>query len=233
MLGIILPRITLISRPMEDAKALERALLSMNPSTKIILAPALAIVPVAYDLQNDVFDAIILTSKHAVPAAAKITSMAPVLCVGDTTAQMARSFGLRAVSAAGNAKDLVELVQASGALRVLYLRGAHVQADMEFELSLAGIETKSVVVYRQDACEFSYEVQQSLLAAVDLLVPVYSARSARIVSRNLNGFAGQITLVAISKAAANGWSGPKPHHIAYAESPNFEAMVAAIASQLA
>jgi len=233
MLGIILPRITLISRPMEDAKALKRALLLMNPSTKIILAPALAIVPVAYELKTDVFDAIILTSKHAVPAAAKITAMAPVLCVGDRTAQTARSLGLRAVSAAGNAKDLIELVQASGASKVLYLRGAHVQADMESELSLAGIETKSVIVYRQDPCEFSHDVQQSLLAATELLVPVYSARSARIVSQNLSGFAGQITLVAISKAAANGWSGPVLHHIVYAKSPNFEAMVAAIASQLA
>ncbi|WP_215943277.1 uroporphyrinogen-III synthase [Pacificibacter marinus] len=233
MLGIILPRITLISRPMEDAKALKRALLLMNPSIKIILAPALEIVPIAYDLKTDVFDAIILTSKHAVPAAAKITSMTPILCVGDTTAQTARTFGLRAVSAAGNAKDLIELVQASGATKVLYLRGAHVQADMEFELSLAGIETKSVVVYRQDSCEFSHEIQQSLLAATDLLVPVYSARSARIVSENLNGFAGDITLIAISETAANGWSGPVPHHTVYAKSPNFEAMVAAIASQLA
>jgi uroporphyrinogen-III synthase len=233
MLGIILPTTVLISRPMEDAIALKRAILSMKPSTQIVLAPALAIVPVAYDLQTDVFDAIILTSKHAALAAARITSMAPALCVGDTTAQMARSLGLRAVSAAGNAKDLIELVHANGVSRVLYLRGAHVQTDIGFELSLAGIETKSVIVYRQDPCDFSQEVQQSLLTATDLLVPVYSARSARIVSSNLRGFAGKVTLVAISETAANGWIGPKPHHVFYANAPNSEAMMLAIASQLA
>ncbi|MEM5477958.1 uroporphyrinogen-III synthase [Pacificibacter sp. AS14] len=218
---------------MDDAKALKKAVLSINPSAQSVLAPALAIVPVAHAPQTEVFDAIILTSKHAAYSAATMAPMTPVLCVGDATAQVARATGLKAVSAAGNAKDLIKLVQASGVSRVLYLRGAHVQADMEFELNMAGIDSKSLVVYRQEPCQFSLEVQQSLLTATDLLVPVYSARSARIVSENLRGFVGKITLVAISQVAANGWSGSKPDHIAYAKAPNSEAMLAAIASQLA
>jgi uroporphyrinogen-III synthase len=233
MLGIILSTTVLISRPMKDAEALKQAVLSINPQTQIVLAPALSIVPVEYVALSDVFDAIILTSKHALHAAAKIIPRVPVLCVGDTTAQMARALGLEAVSAAGNAKDLIALVQASGVLRVLYLRGAHVQTDMELDLNLAGIETKSLVVYRQNPCDFSPEVQQSLLAITDLVVPVYSARSAHVLSKNLTGFVGKISLVAISQAAASGWSGPKLHHISYAEAPNSEAMMDAIASQLA
>jgi uroporphyrinogen-III synthase len=228
-----LPTTLLISRPKDDAEALKRAVLAQNSAVHVILAPAIEITPVPYDAKFDGFDAIILTSKHATAAAAKIAPGTTVLCVGDSTAQTARSLGLNAVSAGGTSKDLMALAQGKGFGCVLYLRGKHVHEDLELELNLIGLKTKSRVVYRQDPCKLSDEVIQDLARATTLLVPVYSTRSARILSENLDEYDGAITLVAISKSAADGWVGPKIHQTIYAKAPNSKAMMAAIASQLA
>lgn len=232
MLGFILSTTVLISRPKKDAEVLRRAILSRYSSTQIVLAPAIVIASVAYKAQSEICDAIILTSKHAVQAAVDIGPDTLILCVGDTTADAARKSGLNAVSAGGTSKDLIALVKKLNLSKVLYLRGLHVHADISFELISAGIETKSVVVYEQTACIFPSEIAHKIAKATDLLVPVYSTRSANIVSKNLEGFDGAIILVAISKAAAEGWSGPKPHKTIYADAPNSEAMLTAIASQL-
>lgn len=228
-----MPTTVLISRPKGDADTLKQAILSIDRSVQVVLAPAIEIVPVTYDAHNEAFDALLLTSKHAASAAAIIAPDLPTLCVGDATALAASALGLNAVSAMGTAQDLIALVQKSAVSKVLYLRGAHVHMDLENTLNSAGIETKSLIVYQQHACAFLPQVHRDISKMKSLLVPVYSARSAQIVSKNLDGFKGQVTLVAISKAAAMGWFGAAPHHISYAEAPNSEAMLAAIASQLA
>lgn len=233
MLGFILPTTVLISRPMTDAEALKQAVLSMDSEAQVVLAPAIEIVPMAYDVLDERFDALILTSKHAAAAAAAIAPDARVFCVGDTTAQAAVDLGLKTTSAAGNAQTLIDLVRKSEVSKALYLRGAHVHTDLETELNSAGIETKSTIVYRQSDCVFSPQILHDIAQAPTLLVPVYSARSAKIVSQNLAGFAGQITLVAISEHAVTGWSGPEPHYVVTANAPNSAAMLEAIESQLA
>lgn len=228
-----MPTTLLISRPKNDAEALKRAVLEHNGEVRVILAPAIEITPVPYDVKFDGFDAIILTSKHAVAAAAKIATGTTVLCVGDTTAQTARRLGLNAVSAGGTSKDLIALAQDAGFRRVLYLRGKHVHEDLELQLNLKGLSVRSAIVYKQDPCGFSDDAVQGLAHAPTLLVPVYSARSAKILSKNLGAYGGAITLVAISEAAADGWVGPKVQQTIYAKAPNSKAMFAAIASQLA
>lgn len=232
MLGTILPTTVLISRPFEDANAVKRAVLAQFPSVDVIVAPALKIKNVPFEAPEGDFDALVLTSKHAVEAAARIAPNATALCVGDATAKSARAHGLKAISAQGAAQDLFELARDSDVTKLLYLHGAHVHTDLAGALTNAGLEAKSRVVYRQDACAFSAEVRDRVAKLKSLVVPVYSARSAQIVSENLNGFGGQIVLVAISDAAQQGWSGPDPKTTIIAQAPNSKAMLTAIASQL-
>lgn len=232
MLGFILPPTVLISRPKDDAERLKKAILSTYPAAQIIMAPAISIISVPFERPSTIFDAVVMTSKHAIHAAVNIAPQTPAICVGDATARAARAAGLTALSAKGTAQDLLDLVRKSNVSKVLYLRGQYVQKNLESELNLAGIETESRIVYQQNANEFSAQALQDLSASPALLVPIYSARSALIVSQNLIDFKGEITVVAISKPAAQGWSGLKMDKIVYADAPNSRAMLVAIASQL-
>jgi uroporphyrinogen-III synthase len=229
MLGFSLPTTVLISRPKNDAEVLRRALLAQNKDAHVIVAPVIEITSVPFKAHKDHFDAYILTSKHGVPAAVKF---AVALCVGDATAEAATQAGLQAISARGTSRELVTLAQQSGFSKLLYLRGEHIHGDLEKDLNLAGLDVESSIVYRQEACAFSPEVQYELAQLKMICVPVYSARSARIISQNLRSFEGEIIVVAISKVAASGWSGSNPDRIILAQAPNSEAMMAAIASQM-
>lgn len=232
MLRFSLPTTVLISRPKNDAEVLRRALLAQNKGAHVIVAPAITITFVPFKAHKDHFDAYILTSKHGVPAAVKSAVADVALCVGDATAEAATQVGLQAISAGGTSRDLVTLAQQSGFSKLLYLRGEHIHGDLEKDLNLAGLEVESSIVYRQEACAFSPEVQYELAQLKMICVPVYSARSARIISQNLRSFEGEIIVVAISKVAASGWFGSNPHRIILAQAPNSEAMMAAIASQM-
>lgn len=232
MLGFNLPITVLISRPKNDAEALKRALEACNLGADIIVAPVIRIVPVPFVTYEGQFDAFILTSKHGVHAAVKSAACGVALCVGDATAKAARLAGLEAISAGGTSRDLMSLAQAAGFSKLLYLRGEHVHGNLEDDLNLVGLETKSKVVYRQEACDFSPQIIKDITKVRKICIPIYSARSAQILSRNLCDFEGEIIIIAISKMAAMGWSGPKPHKLVLADVPNSKAMMKAIASQL-
>lgn len=222
----------LISRPKEDAEELAADLRRDFPDLAIVVAPAISIVSVPFDLGAQKIDAVLLTSKHAVGAAVRYFPDAIALCVGEATAKAAQHAGLRAQAASGTAAGLVEYVLGLGFKRVAYLHGEHTVGDVDEKLISAGIETLSAVVYHQLEQNLDAATIRTLEAATSLVVPVYSPRSARIVSNQLQACSSRIKLVAISEQAARAWEGQTPAEVEVSTVPTAKAMYAAIASQL-
>lgn len=226
-----------ITRPLEDAQILAQTIRIAAAHAQCIIAPAMKIVPTLHEGTDALpptssFDLLLLTSRHAVAVAAAAYPQAKAICVGGSTTHYARNAGLKAVSADGTAADVIACVQKACAQRCLHLHGQHTRGDIAANLNAAGIQTATQVVYRQDDCKLSLDTQAQLHAAHELLVPVYSPRSAQISSRFLAGFTRSITLIAISEETGDAWSGPKPVKIVHAKRPNAQAMLEAIVPQV-
>ncbi|GAA3858773.1 uroporphyrinogen-III synthase [Celeribacter arenosi] len=203
------------------------------PNLDVIVAPAMKIVTLSGDFPEHGYEATLLTSRSAVAAARQHFPDIAAYCVGDATAQEARDAGLSAVSAAGAAPDLIGLILKDGLKKVVHLRGAHSRGEIAQKLTSAGVQTDSIVVYDQVERAWKDKEIERIENTHRLIVPVFSPRSSALIGSRLASYRGKITLIAISKAARDEWSGPKPKHIEIAEKPDAPAMKAAIASQLA
>ena len=148
----------LVTRPRAEAERTGAELRARGH--EVLMAPVLTIEPVT-DATFDptFFDGIVMTSGNAARALAMHPSLQrclalPVVAVGAQTAQAARDAGFSAVSADGDAIDLLALIQdrwAAG-VRLLYLAGSDRSRDLA-DLAPAGIHVETVVVYSAEAAD--------------------------------------------------------------------------------
>ena len=102
----------LVTRAREDAERTARRL--AEEGHEAVLAPVLVIAPTGAPPPRAAWDALLLTSAHAVPALAALDRGRPVFAVRARTAAAARAAGFRAVrSADGDARALARLVAAA------------------------------------------------------------------------------------------------------------------------
>ncbi|WP_159075303.1 uroporphyrinogen-III synthase [Celeribacter baekdonensis] len=228
----ILPQTVLITRPQDDATRLAQDLRALVPGAAVLTAPVLEIVPCVPSVTTQRYDAVILTSRHAAQAAMEMFPKLTAYCVGDATAQAAQSIGLMAVSVAGSADDLIAYLAEKPLCRAIHLHGKHTRGDVAGRLTAGGLETDDAVVYDQQARTWTSEEQNSVAQAQSLVVPLYSPRSAQILSKRLEIYCGRLTLVAMSQACLDAWSGPAPICSIVAQHPDGATMKHAIASQL-
>lgn len=162
------------------------------------------------------FAAVVLTSETGVEAARRISATGVPLpkrafCVGDHTAAAARDAGFAASSAAGDASDLVaHIVSAAPQGRLLLLRAQDSAGDLQNRLISAGIETLSAIVYRQVAQPLTVEAAALLQGAAPVILPIFSPRSARLLTARLRLIAVKAPLwvVALSNAVAEAFDFP-------------------------
>lgn len=231
-----MPPTLLITRPAADARRLADDLAAQGVQPSVIIAPVLDIVPVAFEAPDADIDLLILTSRHAAPAAQTYAPVS-VVCVGEATARVAREAGLlvRAVfpDADTLVADLVAAAMTYAGRRMLHLHGRHTRGRIAERLNSAEIETMEAVVYEQHPCNWDAQQTRDILAAPALIIPLYSPRSARLVAENLANFAGDITLIGLSQACLKAWDGPAPTLELCCTRPDGEVMKQAIASQFA
>jgi uroporphyrinogen-III synthase len=232
MLGMTLLPTILISRPKPDGEALAAQLACVNANMKCILAPALEIRHLEQPAPERNYDILVLTSRHAVAAAAKLHPHARAVCVGDATAHYANELGLNAVSVGANAQALIGHIQTLNIHSALHICGEHQRGDIVEQLLASRIQAERHIVYAQRALSFSQPVKAEVHQTPHLLIPLYSPRSAQVISQNLQEYVGKIDLIAISQNCAEAWSGPTPHQVTLASAPNAQAMFAAISPQM-
>lgn len=219
----------LITRPTEDAARLATELRALVSEVRCLCLPVFEIIDTEFIPPNTAYDAIIVTSRHAVRAAAVFRGV-PAYCVGDATAVAAQNMGCRTISAQGTAADLVALLSQTGVKTALHLHGEHTRGDVARRLTETGVITDAVVVYRQKERRWATGERAQVEQCEALIVPLYSPRTAELVSINLTEYRGALTLVAISNATVEVWKGPKPDRVIVADRPDGDAMKKAIAS---
>lgn len=181
------------------------------------------------------FAAVVLTSETGAEAAGRISATGQALpkrafCVGNRTAEVARARGFKASSAAGNADDLLaHIIAAAPAGRLLLLRGHDSVGDLKQRMVLAGIETVSLIIYRQIAQSLSDAAIAMLQYPRPVILPVFSPRSATLLAEELRRVAAKapIWLAALSPAVAEAFDFPTVY-TEIAARPDSAAMLLAV-----
>lgn len=128
--------------------------------------------------------ALILTSRQGVAqfVARSGRRDLPVFAVGDGTAQAAQAAGMQAVSARGDAADLVACILEQGAPGpMLHLRGAHAAGDVAGALQCVGIDAREAVIYAQVPQPLSDAALDLLKGRAPVVLPLFSPRSAALL----------------------------------------------------
>lgn len=200
-----MPPTILITRPEPGAQTFLSALRALpGGDLPVVLSPVLGIEP-----QGDLPDLdgvrwLIFTSQHGVFCYAALTDRRdiPVYAVGDATADAARAAGMRAISCAGDARDLLARITADGAAGpMLHLRGAHAAADVAGALRAAGITAQDAVLYAQHSIALNDAARAYLKGTAPVIAPVFSPRSAALLLKDTQPRA-PLVILAISDAAA-------------------------------
>ena len=177
----------LLTRPEAQSVRLAASLRQrLGPRILPVISPLLSPVFHQPAIAVRQYVAVVFTSETGVEAARRMRQAGSALplaaiCVGERTAIAARSAGFEARSADGNAEALVTMIlrnRPQGPL--LYLHGRETQGDIAGRLNSAGLETVSALVYQQDPQPLSGLALDALAADRPLIVPIYSARTARL-----------------------------------------------------
>lgn len=183
----------LLTRPMAQSTRFAASLRSrFGPDLSITISPLIApsfLAPAFPDLKPA---CLIFTSETGVDSFARHPARPKDLpslayCVGDRTAQAARLAGLRAISANGDATNLVERIkQDKAAGPVLHISGAQTRGDIARHLSDAGYDVAALVLYEQQQQEMTAEAKTLLLGENPVMVPLFSPRSATLFLAQLS-----------------------------------------------
>lgn len=226
----------LLTRPEADSTRFARAARAAGWQGEVLIAPLLriALLPPPLAALEDAA-ALVVTSQHAVAALAAATSRRdwPIWCVGPRTAEAARHAGFAQLQeGGGDAMALrATLLRDPPPAPVLHLRGAHASMDIAAELNAAGIPASACVVYDQIAQPLGADARARLAQGGDLVLPVFSPRSARLLVEALHtdeNPRARLHLLAISSAAEAAAQGMPWASIQCAQSPDARAMLAAL-----
>lgn len=204
----------LLTRPLWQSEALADALRRAGVTGEIVISPILRIEPRTLTVDPAEYPTLIFTSINGVDAATPQADLSGHACfaVGDGTMERAQAAGLRCLSAQGTAEDLLKLLcDRRPDTPLLHLRGVHSSGNLAARLCAAGLRTDEAVIYDQHPEPLGACATSLLRGELSVILPVYSPRSARLLSGALGeiGEAGVVpTVIAISKAAAQAWQGP-------------------------
>ena len=181
---------------------------ALLPGLRVICAPILAPHFLPVTLPKGLAG-LILTSAHAVTALRPHAATLPprAWCVGAATAAAAAGLGLHTQHpmGRGDAESLLALIlEARPAGPLLHACGAETRGNLAARLTEAGIATQALPVYDQVPQALSAPAIAALQGTDPVILPVFSPRSARLLTAELAsiGPRAPIWLVAISDAAA-------------------------------
>lgn len=183
------PLPVLITRPAAQAARFAAELAEVfGDRLRPLLSPLMAAEHLPFDLPLARHAALILTSETGAEAAGDRRGALPdgalpdlAFCVGDRTADTARRVGFTALSAAGAAQDLVDLILSSPVKGpFLYLHGQDRAADIGRILGGRGLTVDSRAAYVQRPLPLGQEAEALLASEADILLPLFSPRSVRL-----------------------------------------------------
>ena len=213
------PPVLLLTRPEPASRrfAAEAAYLGLQT----IISPVLRIVPVAHEgARLAQARGLVFTSIHAVPAAGAGRGR-PAICVGPATAQAARAAGFDVTEGPGDAARMMPLLEGLGA-GWLHPHGAHVARPLP---------VPGMVVYDQLPQPLTEAALKALAGRGPVILPLFSPRSARLLSLRAAEARAPLWLVPISPAAGAEWRAAQAR-LAVAPTPDAAGILRAISTLL-
>lgn len=193
----------------------------LGSGVRVVIAPVMRIAPCGPLPGLAPGDVPVFTSESGAEAFAALggACVGPAFAVGGHTAAVARRLGFAPVvegpgdgaglagviaRAEGGAEGMAQVGAHGGPEgRVIWhLHGAHVAGDVTGLLRARGIKARDAAIYDQVAEPLSAEARALLAGDAPVLVPVFSARTARLLAGDLAQARAPVGLAAISPAVA-------------------------------
>ena len=191
-------RSILLTRPIEASRRMKNDLLSINNKLDILISPLIEIQYTAYDFIKRDYSAYIVTSENAINSlmSNKVSlGEIDVFCVGQQTQRLAIKAGYNVLGTYPRVELLVkDLSELKFKDKLFYFRGDHVSCDLKPTLGNKGIEIEEMIVYNQQACSLSKEAF-NLLASKPCLIPLFSARTAKLFSKEVATLSSKVHLI--------------------------------------
>lgn len=219
----------LLTRPeaqsVRFATALDRRL---GADIEVVISPLIRIVAsgAVPALRPD--DVLVFTSENGVTAYRALGGAVgrTAICVGVRTAEVATAAGLTAQAGPGSAADLVATVRdAAPPGRVVHLHGRHVTGDLVAALRADGLPAEAAVIYDQVSQPLTAAARRLLARHGPLLLPVFSARTARLLAPEIAAARAELRIAAISPAVAAALPVQGHAQVRVAERPDAGAML--------
>lgn len=213
--------VILLTRPAAQAREFA-SLLGAN--ARVILSPVLEITNFTKQIDAADYASFVFTSQNAVRAAATFLDLncKHIYAVGQKTADIAAEQGALVTVAEGTADSLVKAILADSPTgRLLFLRGRHITGDLAKALNDHGIVTEESIVYEQNAKELTKAALSALKGKEEVVLPLFSVRTATILSDRMSQISvrAPLTLIGLSNAVTKAWAGPQPKDVLVAAQP--------------
>ena len=213
--------VLLLTRPMTASRQFLAACEDRSDRRiSAIISPIIEIVPLGDLPDLDAAQTIVVSSGNAVQRLGAQLADRRVVTIGEATAGLARSFGADAEALGETARGFLEHADKLEA-PVLVCRGVHTRVDLADALNARGVATSSATIYDQEARSLTKAARDVLAGTQMVIVPVFSPRSAALLSEN--PVDAPTKVLAISAAVARAWAGNGD--ISVARAPTSEAMV--------
>lgn len=206
-----------------------------GPEVSVVISPLMEIAYETVSLDLSGVSGLVFTSENAVNAYCRLTGdrSLPAWCVGDRTTASAAAAGIQARSASGDAEALADLLEKEkGAGPFLHLHGDHLRVDLVKRLAPAGVQIRSLQVYRQRRKSPNSQAVAALTRQSAVIVPLFSPRSATLFRESFTDIAASPTFVAISPAVATTIDPGDGERLVLAARPDGDSMLEALADLL-
>ena len=226
-----------LTRPQADSASIAAALTARGIASCI--APVMRIAPLPFEPPAAAPDALLLTSRHAVPALPRHWQHLPVFCVGTATAEAVRAQDFRNLHVGpGDLLQLLPLIvqTLTNGQSLLYLSGEDIQLDPAPLLAMQQIHCTRIAVYEAVAEAMLPSFLRMRLEAGDITgAAFFSARSARLACRllveeGLAAHAAQMDAYCLSLPVAEAAGALPWRRVHASHTPSREAMLEMIAS---
>lgn len=218
------PATLLLTRPEPQSRAfLADCEAHLGRSIPVVISPLMRIEPMGDVPDLERYATIILTSGNGVARLGSALSGRHVVTVGERTAALAREHDAEAKHLDDDVEGFLENA-ATVRGPALFCRGVHSRGDLAKRLAERGIEVEEAILYDQVAEPLTNAARLLLAGSLPVVAPVFSPRSAKLLSSHR--IAAPLTLLAISQATADAWTGGG--EVLVAERPNAAAMRALV-----
>ncbi|WP_035249584.1 uroporphyrinogen-III synthase [Actibacterium atlanticum] len=218
----------LLIRPTKGAQAFARECAALWPDLPIVRSPIMRIESHGAQVQPP--GSVILSSASAVPQIAVPNGSRQIAayCVGPRTAKAAHAAGIKVALTAPDADALIaEILCNPPNEPLLHLRGEHSRGDICQRLNKGGQPCTELVVYRQVSQALTDPARELLSGATPVILPLFSPRSAQLLSLESTHIHAPMWIAALSSAVYEAWAGPADR-VALAPTPDAQGMLKAI-----